>query len=114
MYGEKTSKNESVISVEIPTRTNTDIWNKPEKYLEEIWLEVKKMKMVDENEKFINYKIFKIPKTVSIPLKNFENSKKKLESLVETKYGNKIFFPGLGEITRKKFINAVENCIKKI
>ena len=30
-----------MISVEIPTRTNTDIWNKPEKYLEEIWLEVK-------------------------------------------------------------------------
>ena len=58
----KNFKNESVISVEIPTRTNTDIWNKPEKYLEEIWLEVKKMKMVDENEKFINYKIFKIQK----------------------------------------------------
>jgi len=114
LYGEKTSNGEKVISVEIPTGTNSDMWNNPEKYLEQIWLEIKSMKMIDRNEKFIKYKIFKIPKTISIPLKNFEKSKTKLEELVKNKYGNKIFFPGLGEITRKKFMNSVNSYIRRI
>ncbi len=114
LYGERTSKGEKVISVEIPAKMDTDIWNNTEKYLEKIWQEVKSMQMVDKNEKFINYRIFKIPRTVCVPLKSFENSKKKLEELVDLKYGNKIFFPGLGEITRKKFINSVEDCIEII
>ena len=114
LYGEKTLKGEKVISVEIPASMSSDIWSNTEKYLEKIWLEVQSMKIVDKNEKFINHKIFKIPRTVCIPLKNFENSKKKLEELIKSKYANKIFFPGLGEITRKKFINSVECCIKNI
>ena len=72
------------------------------------------MKIISEDEKFINYKIFKIPKTVSIPLKNFENSKKKLKELAKLKYENKVLFPGLGEITRKKFLDSLNFYIKNL
>lgn len=114
LYGEKTSEGEKVISVEIPTKINSAIWNDPEKYLGKVWGEVKSMKMISEDEKFINHKIFKIPKTVSIPLKNFENSKKKLEELAKLKYENKVLFPGLGEITRKKFLDSLNFYIKNL
>lgn len=113
LYGEKTSKGHNVISVEIPTKIDSEVWINTENYLTKIWYEVKKMKVVNYNENFINYKIFKIPKTICAPLLNFEDSKKKLQDFIKLNYENKIETPGLGVITRKKFIDAISQTIKK-
>ena len=113
LYGEKTFDGKNVISVEMPTEINSDLWNNPEKYLPKIWEEVKKMKFVKKNERYISYKIFNIPKTLSVPLLNFEDSKRKLLNHIKTNYQNKIETPGLGVITRKKFIESTNNLIKK-
>ena len=113
LYGEKTLDGKNVISVEMPTEINSDLWNNTEKYVPEIWEEVKKMKFVKNNEKYISYKIFNLPKTLSVPLLNFENSKKELLDYIKINYQNKIETPGLGVITRKKFIESTNNLIKK-
>ena len=101
------------IESEMPTEINSDLWNNTEKYLPKIWEEVKKMKFIKKNERYISYKIFNIPKTLSVPLLNFEDSKRKLLNHIKTNYQNKIETPGLGVITRKKFIESTNNLIKK-
>ena len=59
------------------------------------------MKMVDLDQKYENYKIFKkLEKTLSVPLADFEDTLKKLSLLINEKYMGKIYLPGMGTFTR--------------
>ena len=107
LYGEKTEKNEFVISAEVPTKINSDIWNKSDEYKDHIWNELKKMKMVDLDQKYENYKIFKLEKTLSVPLVDFEDTLKKLSLLINEKYMGKIYLPGMGTFTRNIFMESL-------
>ena len=84
LYGEKTENNQFVISAEVPTRINSDIWNKSDEYKNHVWSELKKMKMVGNDQKYENYKIFKLEKTLSVPLVEFEDTLKKLNQLMKS------------------------------
>ena len=46
LYGEKTNTNEFVISAEVPTKINSDIWKNSENFKDIIWDELKMMDMV--------------------------------------------------------------------
>ena len=107
LYGEKTDENESVISAEVPTKIDSELWNDPEKYRDVIWNELNCMKMVDKNQKYINYKIFNLKKTLAIPLVDFEESLSKFNNLLSTKYLNKVILPGVGTFTRNIFIESL-------
>ena len=107
LYGENTEKNEFVISAEVPTKINSDIWNKSDEYKDHIWNELKKMKMVDLDQKYENYKIFKLEKTLSVPLVDFEDTLKKLSLLINEKYMGKIYLPGMGTFTRNIFMESL-------
>ena len=107
LYGEKTKNNEFVISAEVPTKINSDIWNKSDEYKDDVWNELKKMKMVDDNQKYENYKIFKLEKTLSVPLVDFEDTLKKINLLINEKYMNKIYLPGVGTFTRNIFMESL-------
>ena len=107
LYGEKTENNEFVISAEVPTKINSDIWNKSDEYKDYVWSELKKMKMVDDDQKYRNYKIFKLEKTLSVPLVEFEDTLKKLNLLINKKYMNKIHLPGVGTFTRNIFMESL-------
>ena len=106
LYGEKTEKNEFVISAEVPTKINSDIWNKSDEYKDHIWNELKKMKMVDldQNMKIIRYLL---EKTLSVPLVDFEDTLKKLSLLINEKYMGKIYLPGMGTFTRNIFMESL-------
>ena len=112
LYGEKTEENESVISAEVPTNLNSELWNNPEKYKDIIWNELKLMKMADKNQKYINYKIFNLKKTLAIPLVDFEESLHNFKGLLNTKYSNKIILPGIGTFTRNIFIESLREIFK--
>ncbi len=107
LYGEKTENNQFVISAEVPTRINSDIWNKSDEYKNHVWSELKKMKMVGNDQKYENYKIFKLEKTLSVPLVEFEDTLKKLNLLINEKYMNKIHLPGIGTFTRNIFMESL-------
>lgn len=107
LYGEKTKNNEFVISAEVPTKINSDIWNKSDEYKDDVWNELKKMKMVDDNQKYENYKIFNLEKTLSVPLVDFEDTLKKINLLIYEKYMNKIHLPGVGTFTRNIFMESL-------
>ena len=104
LYGAKTAENENVISAEIPTKIDSDIWKDPEKYIDRIWSEIKLMKMADKDQRYLKFKYFNIKKTLSVPLVDFEDTFKNLKNLSENKYEGKVMFPGIGVITRNNFI----------
>lgn len=107
LYGEKTINGKSVLSAEVPTAINSNLWNDPEKYKNEIWNEIISMKFAEKNTKFEDCKIFNIPKTVPIPLISFEKNFDLLKSYVRSKFNNKIFFPGIGIFTRNLFLESL-------
>ena len=112
LYGEKTNSNEFVISAEVPTKINSDVWRNSESFKEIIWNELKMMNMVAKNQNFTNYKIFNVEKTLSVPLINFDNSLKTFHSLINSKYSNKILLPGVGTFTRNIFMNSLNSIFK--
>ena len=65
------------------------------------------MKMVDDDQKYENYKIFKLEKTLSVPLVDFEDTLKKINLLINEKYMNKIYLPGVGTFTRNIFMESL-------
>ena len=81
--------------------------NKSDEYKDHIWNELKKMKMVDLDQKYENYKIFKLEKTLSVPLVDFEDTLKKLSLLINEKYMGKIYLPGMGTFTRNIFMESL-------
>ena len=107
LYGEKTNTDEFVISAEVPTKVQSEIWNDSEKFKDIIWEELKVMDMVAKNQNYNNYKIFNIEKTLSVPLIDFDNSVKKLNSLIVSNYSSKILLPGVGTFTRNIFMESL-------
>ena len=63
--------------------------------------------MVGNDQKYENYKIFKLEKTLSVPLVEFEDTLKKLNLLINEKYMNKIHLPGIGTFTRNIFMESL-------
>lgn len=109
LYGERTENNEYVLSAEVPTNINSDIWNKSDEYKDKIWNELKKMGMVDKNQYYTHYKIFNLEKTLSVPLIDFENTLYKFKNLLSKKYSNKIYLPGIGTFTRNIFMESLNS-----
>ncbi len=116
LYGEKTDAKEFVISAEVPAKIDSEIWKNSEKFKDVIWNELKIMDMIAKDQNYINYKIFNIEKTLSVPLIDFDSTLKKLNSLINSKYSNKILLPGVGTFTRNIFmesLNSIFNNEKK-
>lgn len=111
LYGEKTPDNMAVLSAECPTPINSKLWNDPEKFLTTIWNEIILTKFANKSQKFTDFKIFNIPKTLAVPLNNYEENIKKLLNFSKTKYNNKIIYPGLGKFTRNIFINSLKKIL---
>jgi len=112
LYGEKTEANEYVISAEVPTKTDSEIWKNSEKFTDIIWKELEMMEMVSKEQNYTNYKIFNVEKTLSVPLIDFDNSLKKINNLLNSKYSNKIFLPGVGTFTRNIFMESLNSIFK--
>jgi len=109
LYGEKTDTNKYVISAEIPTKTDSEIWKNSDEFKDTIWKELKLMGMAGKEQNYTNYKIFNIEKTLSVPLIDFDNSLNKFNNLLEFKYQNKIFLPGIGTFTRNIFMESLNS-----
>ncbi len=112
LYGEKLQNGESVLSAEVPTPINSDIWNDPEKFKDKIWDEIISMNFADKSQSFTKCKIFNIPKTLSVPLSVYSHNNDKLLNYTNEKFKNKIFFPGLSTFTRNIFINSARKIIE--
>jgi len=112
LYGEKTDANEYVISAEVPTRTDSEIWKNSEKFKDTIWKELKLMGIAGKEQNYTNYKIFNIEKTLSVPLIDFDNSLEKFHNLLKSKYQNKIILPGVGTFTRNIFMESLNSIFK--
>ena len=107
LYGEMTSDNKTVLSAECPTPINSELWNNPEKFLKKIWSEIILSKQASEIQEFTDFKIFNIPKTLAVPLNNYEENIENLLNFSKNRYKNKIIYPGLGKFTRNMFINSL-------
>lgn len=107
LYGEMTSDNKAVLSAECPTPINSELWNNPEKFLKKIWSEIILSKQASEIQKFTDFKIYNIPKTLAVPLNNYEENIEKLLNFSKNRYKDKIIYPGLGKFTRNIFINSL-------
>lgn len=113
LYGEKTSNGDYVISAEVPTATDSEIWKNSETFKDIIWNELKLLKIVGKEQNYNNYKIFNIEKTLSVPLLDFEISLEKFLNLLNTKYQSKIILPGIGTFTRNIFMESLNAIFKK-
>jgi len=107
LYGEMTPDNKAVLSAECPTPINSELWNNPEKFLKKIWQEIIMSKQANKTQSFTDFKIFNIPKTLAVPLKNYEENIEKLLSFSRNKYKERIIYPGLGKFSRNIFINSL-------
>jgi len=112
LYGEKTDANKYVISAEVPTRTDSEIWKNSEKFKDIIWEELKLMGLVEKEQNYTNYKIFNIEKTLSVPLIDFEHSLEKFQNLLKSRYENKVILPGAGTFTRNIFMESLNSIFK--
>jgi hypothetical protein len=113
LYGEKTSSNEYVLSAEVPTNINSEIWKNSDKFKDVIWKELELMKIIDKNQIYTNYKIFNLEKTLSVPLIDFEDSLKEFKNLINLKYSSKVLLPGIGTFTRNIFIESLKEIFKQ-
>ncbi len=108
LYGEKTKDNKNVIIAEVPMDINSEIWKNPNIIVDKIWNELKIMKLVCDKEKMGFYQFFKIEKTFSVPLVNFDKNLQTIQGLIKTKYNGNIEMPGAGRINRYNFIRSLK------
>ena len=112
LYGEKTSENKFVLSAEVPANPSSEVWKNADQYTKIVWNELKDMKLVAPNQEYSEFEIFKLNKTVSLPLISFKNTINKLNKLIMDKFKNQVELPGLGTISRAHFITALTKHFK--
>ena len=103
LYGQKTENGEFVISAEVMRPIDDIIWKDPEKYLVNIWNEIKLMKLVSTKQNYNYFKIFPIKKTFPAHRINYSSNLNKLKEYVSQNYGKKIQFPGLEVYNNRVF-----------
>ena len=108
LYGEKTIDNKNVIIAEVPMKIDSEIWENPNIIVDKIWEELKIMKLVSDKEKIGTYQFFKIEKTFSLPLVNFDKNLHTVQDLIKKKYNDNIKIPGAGRINRYNFIRSLK------
>lgn len=110
LYSKKSTNNYAYVIAEVPTNTNSEIWNNPDKFIDEVWNNLIDMGLSKEDEKYVNFKYFKAKKTFCLPTKNYEKNMKIFNNFIKKNFKSKLRTIGSSLIGRHDFIiDLLEN-----
>ena len=102
-YANRSEEDRSILCIEVPTDTDSEIWADPEKHYPEIIQTAADMGI--DADSITSHQAFKVPGTYRATLRGYEDAMRSVEDQLASQYGERVVLPTPHLLTRASIMH---------